>query len=334
VSLAFSLYIVRHLRGGSDVLRWANKTMRRSVITTLLIGIWLSATGQAVAFESEYISVKADGNGPDLILVHGFACSPEVWSGLAKELGPEFRLHFVTIAGFAGSAAPRVAQESYLKTVRDEIVRYIDAEKLKKPTLIGHSMGGLTSLLVASKEGPKVGRVIVVDALPFFGLMFNPLATTEQMLPQAKALEQRMAGLDDQQFERQAKASVSILTKSAEKKELLLKWSKQSDRKVYVKYLGELMAYDARPELKTITCPVTVLYAYDEAMGVPEAQLKRLYATAYADLKTVNINSVPGSFHFIMWDQPQDFYRAVKEVLVPVSAPQPSNQNALPGSRR
>lgn len=298
--------------------------MRRNLVIALLIGIWFSVAGhQASAFESDYISVKAEGKGSDVILVHGFACSPQVWSGLAKEIGSEFRLHFVTIAGFAGSAAPRADSGSYLKSIRDEIVRYMDVEELEKPTLIGHSMGGLTSLLVASKESSKVGKVIVVDALPFFSLIFNPLAITEQILPQAKALEKQLAGLDDQEFERQARSSVRILTKSDEKKELLLKWSKQSDRKVYAKYLGELMTYDARPELKTIRCPVTVLYAYDEAMGVPEAQLKRLYSTAYADLKTANIKSVLGSFHFVMWDQPKDFYRAVKEVLV--SAPQPSN---------
>jgi pimeloyl-ACP methyl ester carboxylesterase len=300
------------------------KTMRRNVITTLLIGIWLSFAGQAVAYKSDYISVKAEGNGSDLILIHGFASSPQTWSGLAKEIGPQFRLHFVTIAGFAGSPAPKVDPDSYLKTVRDEIVRYIDEEKLKKPTLIGHSLGGLTSLLVASKESPKLGKVIVVDTLPFFSLIFNPLATAEQVLPLAKALEKQMAGLDDQKFEEQAKSSVSILTKSDEKKKLLLKWSKESDRKVYAKYLREVMAYDARPELKTITCPVTVLYAYDEALGVPESQLKLLYSTAYANLKTVSIKSVPGSFHFIMWDQPKDFYRKVKEVLVPVTTPQPS----------
>ena len=291
--------------------------MRRNVVITWLIGIWLSVVGQAVAFQSDYISVKVEGNGPDLILIPGFTCSPQVWSGLAKAIGPGFRLHFVAVAGFAGSAAPKVAPESYLKTLRDEIVRYMDEEQLKKPTLIGHSMGGLTSLLVASKASPKVGKVIVVDALPFFSLMFNPFATTEQLLPQAKALEKQMAGLDDQKFEQQAKSSVSILTKSAEKKELLLKWSKESDRKVYAKYLREIMAYDARPELKEITCSVTVLHAYDGAMGVPEAQLKLLYSTAYANLKTVSIKSIPGSFHFIMWDQPQRFHTMVKEALAP-----------------
>lgn len=287
----------------------------------ILLAIWLLLAGRAAAFESDYLSVKAEGSGPDLILIPGFACSPEVWSGFAKDIGPGFRLHFVSISGFTGSAAPKAEPDSYLTTIRDEIARYIDTEKLNKPSLMGHSMGGLISLLVASKAGPKVSKVIVVDSLPFFSLIFNPAATAEMVLPQAKAMEKQIAELDDEGFERQAKSSASILTKSDEKKNLILSWSKASDRKLYARYFRELVAYDARPELKTITCPVTVLQAYDEAMRIPEAQVKQLYASAYADLKTVTIKPIPGSFHFIMWDQPKGFNEAVKEALAPASAP-------------
>ena len=46
-------------------------------------------------------------------------------------------------------------------------------------------------------------------------------------------------------FEQQAKSSASILTKDDEKKDLLLKWSKESDRKAYAQIFREIMAYDA-----------------------------------------------------------------------------------------
>jgi hypothetical protein len=48
----------------------AKNTMRRNVIITWFIGIWLAVVGQAVAFQSDYISVKAEENGPDLMLVN------------------------------------------------------------------------------------------------------------------------------------------------------------------------------------------------------------------------------------------------------------------------
>lgn len=289
--------------------------MKQITITVVLIGIWLSSITLAAEFESEFISVKAQGSGPDVILVHGFASSPLVWSAVAKELDSRFRLHLVHVAGLAGSPAAKNVPGSYLEKIRDEIARYIKAGKLEKPVLIGHSMGGLLSLLVSSKEPSTVGRVIVVDALPFFSLLFNPLATAEQVLPQAKALEKRMLSLDDVQFERQAKSSASILTKDDGKKDLLLKWSKESNRKAYAQIFREVVAYDARPELTDITCPVLVVYAYDKAMNVPESQLAELYANAYANLKGVRIQRVAGSFHFIMWDQPERLQKTLDEVL-------------------
>ena len=268
-----------------------------------------------VPFESDFISVKTQGTGPDVILIHGFASSSDVWLGVAKEIGPRFRLHLISVAGLASSAAAENVPESYLETIRDEIARYIEATKLKQPILIGHSMGGLLSLLVSSTEPSMVGQVIIVDALPFFSLLFNPLATAEQVLPQAKAMEKQMLSLDDMQFEQQAKSSASILTKDDKKKKLLLQWSKESDRKAYAQIFREIMAYDARPELNKITCPVLVVYAYDKAMFVPEAQLAQLYANAYANVKGVRIQRVADSFHFIMWDQPERFQKTLNEVL-------------------
>lgn len=293
--------------------------MKKAPVLILLIGIWLSLATDSVAFESDYISVKAEGDGPDVVLIHGFASSPEVWSELAKELQSGYRLHFVTIAGFAGAPAPQTAPESYLKTLREEIGRYLDEENLKNPTLIGHSMGGLTSLLVAKDKPDTVGKVVVLDSLPFLSLLFNPNATAKLVFPQAKAIENQLRSLNDDQFEKQAKSSISRLTKNDEKKEVLLKWSKESDRQVYAQCFRETMVYDARAELKDVKCPVTVLYAFDPAMRVPEAQLNRLYTAAYANLANASLHSVPESFHFIMWDQPDVLLKIVRETLAPGS---------------
>ena len=267
------------------------------------------------AFESEFLSVKAEGKGPDLILIHGFTCSPEVWSGLVDKVGPDYRLHSVQIMGFAGSEAPTKQPESYLKTLRDEMARYIKEEKLDRPTMIGHSMGGLLSLLTASREKPEIGKVIVVDALPFYSLLFNPMATREMVLPQAEAMKKQLLALDEQQFEQQAKASIAVMTKQDNKKELLLKWSKSSDRKIYANYLKEVISYDARLDLEGVSCPVTVIHAYDETVRVPQERMVQLYTTAYAKLKGVSIKTISGSFHFIMWDQPEIFISTVKEAI-------------------
>lgn len=124
---------------------------------SLILSIWFSLIFPVFSFESDFISVEAKGNesGADLILIHGFSCSPKVWSEFVHEVQSEFHIHLVQVAGFADSAAPKKHPESYLETTRDEISRYIEEKKIEQPTLIGPSMGGLLSLLAASQETSK-----------------------------------------------------------------------------------------------------------------------------------------------------------------------------------
>ncbi len=289
--------------------------MKIQLITKLITACGLLLAHSALAFESNFISIQTQGSGPDIILVHGFASSSEVWSDLVQEISPDYKIHLVQITGFAGSRASEHKPVSFLTEVRSEIVRYINEESLERPTVIGHSMGGLLSLLIASDEVPELERVIVVDALPFYSLIFNPFATADMVMPQAQAMEQQLLSADDEQFAKQAASSAAILTKDPEKRKLLLKWSQNSDRSYYAQYFRELLSYDARPELKNITCPVTVFYAYDEAMGAPKEQLNQLYTAAYANLDGVNIQEISGSYHFIMWDQPKRFILVIQKEL-------------------
>ncbi len=286
-----------------------------AIVAGVTVIVFISTAGRAAEFRSEYISVKTQGTGPDVVLLHGFASSPGVWSRIVKEMSPRYRLHLVHVAGLAGSPAPQKVPDSFLETLRNEIARYMEEGGLRKPILVGHSMGGLIALLVSSQKPATVGRVIVIDSLPFFSLLFNPSATAEQVLPQAKAFEQHIVSLDQEQFAQYTTQSTSILTKTEEKRALLLQWAKRSDRTTYARIFREVMAYDARAELAKISCPVFVVYAFDEAMRVPSTQLEDLYKNAYAKLDSVQIQRVENSFHFIMWDQPARLQKLLDEML-------------------
>lgn len=284
-------------------------------LCAVLIVACLSSFASADDFKSDLISVKVQGSGPDMILIPGFACSADVWLEVVREFKPRLRLHVVQIAGFAGSPPAKGEPDKYLAAIRDEVARYIKTKHVKNPVLLGHSMGGLVSLMVSSKEPSTVGHVIIVDALPLFSLIFNPLATTEQSLPFARAFETQVLNMDDMQFEKQAKSSAARLTKKEARADLLVKWSKASDRKVYARIFREVMAYDARPGLDAITCPITVLFAYDKAMGVSKKHVTSLYENAYANAEDVRFQCVSDSFHFIMWDQPEVFMKALDSAL-------------------
>ena len=46
-------------------------------------------------------------------------------------------------------------------------------------TGLGHSMGGLSALMLAQRHPEAVGRVMAVDNLPFFSALFGPQVTAE-----------------------------------------------------------------------------------------------------------------------------------------------------------
>lgn len=66
--------------------------------------------------------------------------------------------------------------------------------------------------------------------------------------------------------------------------------------------------------MKEITAPVTVLYPQDDRLN-KQAEVDALYAAAYAGTPTLTLRRVPGSYHFIMLDQPALFEQALDEVL-------------------
>jgi pimeloyl-ACP methyl ester carboxylesterase len=76
----------------------------------------------------------------------------------------------------------------------------------------------------------------------------------------------------------------------------------------------EVMITDMRGEIGAITTPMTVLYAYDAAMG-PQAQVDALYQGAYAPADGARLVRIDGALHFLMLDQPEAFHAAVAEFL-------------------
>ena len=116
------------------------------------------ARAQAPAFVSDRLSVEVMGQGPDVILIPGFASSREVWRPLARRLSATHRVHLVQLAGFAGEAWTH-GDGAFVQPAVDELARY--AATLDRPAVIGHSMGGLSGLLLAQQHPTAVSLSLI-----------------------------------------------------------------------------------------------------------------------------------------------------------------------------
>lgn len=281
--------------------------------TLLAAPVFAQTAAAAPAFSSDRISVEVVGEGPDVVLIPGLASSREVWRPLAEQLSATHRLHLVQIGGFAGEPGP--AEGDVWAPAVQEIARYIREQGLERPAVIGHSLGGATGLRLAQDHPELIGRVMVVDALPFYSAMYGPSATAETAAPFAERAYAQVVGADDAAFAANQQGVARMMSKTPATQALVLEWSLTSDRHAIGRAMAELMTTDLRPGLAQITAPVTVLYAWDEAMGMPVARADALYAGEYASLPGVELVRIDGSLHFIMADQPERFAAEVERFL-------------------
>src|SRR5215831_19575824 len=124
--------------------------MNKSIFTKLLPGIVALACSTAIAEPvSDRITVTVRGQGIDVVLIPGLASSSAVWDATATRFEGRCRLHIVQVAGFAGSLPRANAQGPVVQPTVDAIDAYITTNKLKKPNVIGHSLGGLMGIMLA-----------------------------------------------------------------------------------------------------------------------------------------------------------------------------------------
>jgi len=265
------------------------------------------------AFAQERFTATVSGKGPDVILIPGLASSGAVWDATVKQLSPAHRVHVVQVKGFAGEPAGPNAEGPVLAPLVDDVAAY--AAKLEKPAIIGHSIGGLIALEVAAKQPAKIDRILVVDALSFYSLLFGPQATPAMAKPQAEMMRAQTIAMPDAQFAAGQDQTMAMMVKTESARAAPKDWSLKSDRKVIAQAMYDAMLEDARPLLPAIKAKTTVVYAYDPAMNRPASMVDGMYASAYVGLKDAKFVRIDGGFHFIQLDQPERFAKEVEMFL-------------------
>lgn len=285
------------------------------VLAALLgLGIAISVARAEPAFTSERLSVEVVGQGPDVILVPGLASSREVFRPLADRLKATHRVHLVQLSGFAGQ--PWTGGEGpFVDPAVEALAAYVRSAGLARPAVIGHSMGGLSALLLAQRNPQLVGRVMTVDALPFYSAMFGPTATPASARPFADRMAAGILSASPEAFAAQQAAAAKGLSRAPAMQEAIVAWSLASDRQAVAKAIFEVMTLDARPGLAAMKVPVTAVYAADAEGALPPGVVGALWMREYDALPGVKLVRVEGSRHFIMADQPEAFAKAVDVFL-------------------
>src|SRR5450631_2693707 len=174
---------------------------KRSLIVPALLAIQAmsAATPKPPSFH-----VEITGHGKPMILIPGFASSGKTWDSTVARYKDRYQCHVLTLAGFAGE--PRI-DAPFLETVRKDLATYIRKNKLDKPVIVGHSLGGFMALWLAEREPDLVGPLVIVDSLPFLADVMMPGATAESVKPMAENMRKMFSGPPTAETEKTAESS-------------------------------------------------------------------------------------------------------------------------------
>ena len=260
------------------------------IIAFLFSALCINVFGQTKSYPFEVVKT---GNGKQSILfIPGFASSGAVWNETKANFEKEFTCYTLTMAGFAGVKAQ---SDPSFENWKNEIAAYIKENKIEKPIVIGHSMGGGLALALAADYPELIGKIVVVDALPCLAALSDPSFKSKENIDCSATVKQ-MTELTESQFYDMQKQTMPRLLADRSKLEMVVDWSVKSDRTTFGQMYCDFFNVDLRERISKIKCPSLILL---EAYFI---NLKPAIDGQYQNLKTGNFKYASKGLHFIMYD--------------------------------
>lgn len=113
-------------------------------------------------YKGAEICYSDSGKGPAIVLLHGFLENLSMWDFLIDELSKKYRVFAFDLLGHGASESI-----GYIHTMEDQadmIYSVLHENRIRKATLIGHSMGGYIALAFAELYPDNVKKLLLINS--------------------------------------------------------------------------------------------------------------------------------------------------------------------------
>jgi pimeloyl-ACP methyl ester carboxylesterase len=249
--------------------------------------------------------VKSGSGNQTIIFIPGFASSGDVWNETIAIYEKDYTCYKFTMAGFAGT---EITQNPSFRNWETGIVKFIKDNKIHKPIIIGHSLGGGLALAIASNNPNLVEKMIIVDALPYLAALTNPNAKQLENIDCSSTVNQFM-NMSEEQFYQMQKTSMPYLIQNSDMIETVINWSVKSDRETFARIYCDFSNTDLRDEIENIKCPTLILLESHFKGFKPAIEEQ------YKNLKNAEFQYANKGLHFIMFDDKDWYFEQLSNFL-------------------
>lgn len=209
--------------------------------------------------------VKTIGEGPDLVMLHGWAMHSGIWSSVQTKLSNRFRLHLIDLPGHGYSAQTPVSS-------LEEMVEMIAAILPSPCILCGWSLGGQIAIKLALRLSNQINKLILVATTPSFikreHWQWGMDEATVQMF--MNNLEKQYVQTINRFFTLQMKGSSDSSTMLTQLRNNFF-GSVEPNKQSLKVGLQILLTADLREEISNLTLPILIIHGKDDVITDCEA---------------------------------------------------------------
>jgi pimeloyl-ACP methyl ester carboxylesterase len=120
--------------------------------------------GRLVTTNIAQANVRVEGDGPAVVLIHGFCAALDWWDEIAPSLATRHRVIRLDLIGHGGTDAPRSGYE--IERQAALVAAVLDSLGVDRISVVGHSMGGEVAMALLEARPQQVDRIVLIDTPP------------------------------------------------------------------------------------------------------------------------------------------------------------------------
>jgi len=233
------------------------------------------------------LAYSKSGSGTDAVMfIHGWCCNHTHFAEQFRHFAPTRQVVAVDLRGHGASDRPQ--QEYTLPGFASDVAWMCDQLQVRRPLVVGHSMGGAVALELASRYPDLPRGIVLLDTL---------LLPPPEFLKTLESVSPALSSQDAPAVLEQLAVSLFLSTDDPNRRtRLITEMLSTSIDVAYSAFMAHTVAYDPRPAIGNIRVPA----AYVRSMAFL-SEPKRLQ-DAWPSLM---IAQTLGSGHFSMLEVPE-----------------------------
>jgi pimeloyl-ACP methyl ester carboxylesterase len=237
-----------------------------------------------------------------VILLHGWLGSWGLWQDTMTALNQGYRTYALDFWGFGESG--KKLDTYQVKDFVSLVDQFMERLGIVQAPLVGHSMGGTVSLLVAMRYPERVSKVVIIG---------SPIVGSSLALPLKLAGYRPIAWLLFRlfgAFRRTMRLASPYICRDPRFPDMMDRDLSRTTLESFLVSIASLRRTDLRPELHRISIPAMGMFGDRDNIVHPH-QGKAMQV----GIPSARIQRYRNAGHFIMLDDPGHFRSQLKEFL-------------------